>query len=781
MSGLAVSEGKAVVSESNFDNSNLVIQEPNNLDFYVIKRNNETEKFDQSKIERAIRKSLSASGEKNADTLSLNLSRCVCNVLSRTVVGPIRVEKIQDLVEQQLMAQGYFDVAKKYILFRDERRRKREDRPIPKEFKEKVEKNRHYFATPIQEFQFYDKYSRYIEEIGRRETWEETVSRGINFLRDAVRNNAATDLTEEEWREIEEGFLLMEAVPSMRLVQMAGPAAYRENLAIYNCSATSIDSLSKFSEILYILMQGTGVGFTVEAEYVDKLPRIRHQKKKSKIETLVVEDTTEGWCDALRAGLEAWFSGGDILFDTSKIRPQGSRLKIKGGSSSGPEPLLSLLDYTRNKILSRQGRHLSPLDCHDIVCKIGDIVQVGGVRRSALISISDLEDEEMRHAKDGQFWVHNKHRAMSNNSTAYEDKPTATEFLREWLSLADSGTGERGIFNRYAMYKNIPKRRKKRKFLGNPCNEVILRGTEGVGGGLCNLSIAVARENDTEESLLKKVKLAAYIGTIQSLLVNFNYVSSGWKDNAEEERLLGVDITGQVDCPILRPSYENRDKFLQRLKETVIETNKSLAERFGINQSVATTCIKPSGNSATLFGCSSGIHPRYARYYIRRVRVGSYTPMAKLLRDSGVPCFPEVGTSFETTSVLVFEFPVESPKNSIFRNDMTALQQLENWLSWRRNYTEHSVSCTIYVRDDEWLEVGNWVYNNWEYVSGLSFLPYDGGIYQLAPYEEITEEQYLERIENFTEIDYSKLYRYEVSDTTERSLDYACISGVCEL
>jgi|WetSurSiteA1Bulk_404760.scaffolds.fasta_scaffold00002_78 ribonucleoside-triphosphate reductase (thioredoxin) len=752
----------------------------------VTKRSGIKEVFNIKKIEKAIYRCLVSSGIKReiSKTVSVDLSKRASNiVLNSNGHAPVNIEKIQDIVEQQLMAAGQFDAAKQYILFREEKRKLRETKEVSQEIKDLVKNNKKYFETPIQEFQFYDKYAKYLEDKGRRETWEECVERVMGFLRSIVDKNVeeGSRLTENEWNELIDGMLKLEALPSMRVTQMSGPALDRCNLGGYNCSYRVIDSIESFSEALYLLMSGCGVGFSVESDYVYRLPRIKKQRTTLDNKKYVIPDTTEGWCDALKIGMSTWYCGKDINFDFSLIRPQGARLKTKSGRSSGPGPLKSLLEFTKAKILSRQGKRLSTIDCHDILAKIGDSVQVGGTRRSALISLSDLDDEEMRHAKDGQFWLHTPHRSTVNNSAVYEEKPTSLEFMKEWLSLANSGSGERGIFNRSAAIKCSPKRRKKDKFGMNPCGETILRGGDGNGGGLCNLSIIVARADDTLEDLKRKARLATIFGTVQSLMVDFNYVSEGWKNNAILERLLGVDINGQFDCKILRPGSENRAETFRILKEYIVDINKDLANRFGINQSAATTCIKPGGNSSVLLGCSSGLHPRYAPYYIRRVRAGAYTPIARLMMDSGVPFHPETGQDPENPSTLVFDFPIKSPEGAVCRNDITVMDQLEHWLLVKENYTEHSASCTIYINDDEWLEVGNWVYKNFDKIVGLSFLPYNGGVYDLAPYQEITEEEYNKLVSEFPELDFSKLGQYELEDTTERSLDFACVSGACEL
>lgn len=564
-------------------------------------------------------------------------------------------------------------------------------------------------------------------------------------------------------------------------------------IATGNCAYIELSSLKAFSELLYVLMQGTGCGFSVESEVIEQLPRIKRQKKRPATQH-VIPDTTEGWCDALYVGLNAWHLGCDIVFDYSQIRPQGAVLKTKGGRASGPEPLKRLLTFVRDKVLSRQGACLTTLDAHDIACFCGDIVQVGGVRRAAEISLSDLDDMDMRRAKDqsvlfgtqdGKYTPRNTQRFMANNSAVYTSKPSAVEFMEEWLSLAKSGTGERGIFNREGVNKQLPKRRKKGRFGPNPCGEIMLRSRQ-----FCNLSIAIARADDTVETLTNKVRLAAIFGTLQSTLTNFSYLSDEWKKNCEEERLLGVDITGQMDCQLLRPDMGygsdtdgnsvERQELLRQLRQVAIETNAELAAKLGIKQSAAVTCVKPSGNSSVLFNCSSGLHARFAPYYIRRVRVGAYGPIAKVLKDAGVPYQPEVGQSLDSATVLVFEFPVKSPEGAVTVDQLNAIDQLDNWLVLKRYYTEHNPSCTIYIAPDEWIEVGRWVYHNWDFIGGLSFLPKDGGAYDLAPHEAISREEYERRAAATPEIDYSKMARYEREDMTTSAQEYACVAGNCE-
>ena len=1091
----------------------------------IVKRSGKTAEFNSQKVHLAITKALV---EQNKAT---EISHIV-EEISTLVTEGMTVESVQDLIEIALMKEKLFDTAKSFILYRDKKTSLRQ-RASGRD-KDAFDQSAKYFGTPSQMYQFYSKYARWNPEQGRRETWEEAIGRVITFLKKSVPDV----ITPEEWDELHSSMRVMDALPAMRVLQMAGPTLDRCNMGVYNCAAVAIDSLHIFSEILYISMQGTGVAYSVEDEFVHKLPGIRRQKKSTP-KHFVVPDTTEGWADAILLGIKTWASGEDVTFDLSLIRAQGTVLKTKGGRSSGPLPLKGLLEFTKAKILSRQGSRLSSLDCHDICCKIGEIVHVGGVRRSALLALFDLDDEEMRLCKQGQFWNQNPQRFMSNNSAAYEQKPSSVEFLSMWSDLAKSGTGEPGIFNRQAFVNQLPKRRKKVKLLTNPCvtaetlvmtsngprridslvgeqfqalvngeefsstangafvtgikpvfklstdsgfevrateNHKILIATKsgrstfnhvwcelkdvkvgdnvvlhkhtnvewdgkgthdegwllgslvgdgnitksgtanldywgdtrqtmmshaaalvhktvkcrsdlggcdapkynrcriestGVGnlaaqyeihaskllsdviedtsssfqrgflqgwfdsdgsvqgnttkgvsirltsvnlaglktaqrmlarlgiiskiyqernpagakslpdgkgghklyechathdlviskdniqryeksigfvepkkaadlndlvssykrapykeqyvsavtsiipdgketvydctvpgpdafdangiyvhncaeiglrpdGGLCNLSIIVAREDDTPETLKKKARVAAIFGTIQSCLTNFGYVSPIWKKNADEERLLGVDITGQLDCRILRPGASGREELLQSLLALVRETNVEFARRLGINESVATTCVKPSGNSAQLLNCSSGIHPRYAPFYIRRFRAGRFDPLTQMMMDAGVPWFPETGQSRTECTVAVFEFPTKSPEGSITKDDISAVDMLENWLVWKKNYTEHTVSVTVSVGDNEWLQAGNWVYENWESVTGISFLPRDGGLYALAPYETCTEAEYDKRLKEFPVLDFSKLAYYESTDMTTGSQELACVAGNCE-
>jgi ribonucleoside-diphosphate reductase alpha chain len=521
---------------------------------------------------------------------------------------------------------------------------------------------------------------------------------------------------------------------------------------------------------------------------VEQLPQIRKQTG-AKLATHVIGDSKEGWCDALTHGIETWYAGKDVTFDPSQVRPAGSRLKTMGGKASGPEPLMSLLAFAREKILARQGRRLRAIDVHDIICKIGECVVAGGVRRTAMISLSDLDDTDMRDAKKGQFYMTDPHRSVANNSAVYEAKPTNTELMDEWVALMKSGSGERGIFNRGSLAATMPKRRvdyfKKVGFIGedgvvrgsigtNPCAEIILQSKQ-----FCNLSEVIARANDTEASLLRKARLAAILGTYQSTLTKFNYISEEWTDHCKAERLLGVSITGQWDSPVVR-----RPEVMRKVRDAAVKTNATYAKRFGVAASMAVTAVKPSGTVSQTFNCASGIHPRHAPYYLRRVRISSTDSLFKLMRDQGVPYYPEVGQSMESANTYVLEFPVKAPdhsKDARFKDSLSALEQLDYWKRVKENYTEHNPSATISVSADEWIAVVDWIQKNWDIVGGLSFLPRSEHVYRLAPYEEITKEEYESRMKRFPEIDFSQLVAYERQDETELKKELACAGGVCEI
>ncbi|MBU4479878.1 ribonucleoside-triphosphate reductase [Patescibacteria group bacterium] len=750
-----------------------------NTDFVrkVQKRNGTIVPFNLEKIAVAINKAMIASGEgseEEAHSLAHNVFMDLVKVakLHKTFIPTI--EGIQDSVETELILGDYVKTSKAYILYRKERAKLREQGiKVPEKVKKLTLEGKKYFRNPLAEFVYYRSYSKWIEKEGRRETWIETVDRYMDFMKE----NLGKKLKDAEYKRLREFILAQKSMPSMRLMWSAGLAARKTNVTGYNCSFIAPTKAKDFGEIMYISMCGGGVGFSVESHNVQKLPQITKQTGKKKV-IHIVADSKEGWADAFVLALETWFNGEDIDFDYSKLRPKGAKLKTMGGKSSGPEPLIELMSFTKRKVLKRQGKRLSNLDVHDIVCKIGEIVVSGGVRRTALISLSDLDDREMRSAKFGQFYLAEPQRMMANNSAIYNEKPSNLEFLDEWVALMKSNSGERGIFNRGSLFSQMPKRRwsvfeKDLDSSGvNPCGEIILKSKE-----FCNLSEVVARLEDTEKTLLEKAEVAAILGTYQATLTNFGYLSKGWKANCEEERLLGVSVTGQWDCKILK----NNPVLLQKLKNKVIKTNEIYAKRFGINQATATTCVKPSGTVSQLVDSSSGMHPRHSQYYIRRIRISSTDSLFKMIKDQGIPYYPEVGQNRETANTYVLEFPVKAPVKSVFKNDLTAIEQLEHWKMVKTNYTEHNPSVTISIGEDEWIETGNWVYKNWDIVGGLSFLPRSNAVYKMAPYEEIDKKTYEEMVKRFKDIDFSKIVTYEREDETEGSKELACTSGVCEL
>lgn len=742
----------------------------------VIKRDGEIVSFDLSKIKEAALKAMTAveeGTEKDAQMIADLVQNTLFKILEQDKKFVPNVEQLQDLVEETLILSNYSKTAKAYILYRKERADLRAlNLEVTKEIRKQYAESSKYFRNQLSEVVYYISYSRWIEEKGRRETWVETVQRFMDFMKENLKDK----LTKREYEDVHDAILNQDIVPSMRLFWSSGDAARDSNVTAYNCSFVAPTRFKDFGEIMYISMCGCGVGFSVEEKTVEQLPVIQEQTGK-KHPVYVVPDSKEGWADALVKGMEIWFAGEDIHFDFSQIRPQGARLKTMGGRASGPKPLIDLLDFTKEKILSRQGKKLSTLDVHDICCKIGEIVIAGGVRRSAMISLSDLNDMEMRNAKQGQFWNTDPHRVMANNSVVYENKPELVEFMEEWLALIKSGSGERGIFNRGGLQKQLPARRIKvsENYLDNmgtnPCGEILLRSRQ-----FCNLTSVVIRAEDDEESLTRKMKLATIVGTYQATLTKFKYLSSEWKKNCEEEALLGVSFTGYFDNKRVRDP-----KMLSKLRDESVKANKKYAARFGINDSTCVTCVKPSGNSSQLLDTASGMHPRYAQHYIRRVRISNTDPILKMLKDQGVPCNPEVGQTEDTATTFVLEFPVAAPKGSVFKDDLTAVELLEHWLMIKQNFTEHNPSATIYVGADEWVDVQKWVYDNWEEVGGLTFLQRSDHVYQLAPYEEIDKAKYTELKEAVKNVDFSKLVYYENTDKTTGAKELACVGGACEL
>ena len=629
--------------------------------------------------------------------------------------------------------------------------------------------------TLYQHFIFISRYSRWLESEKRRETWEETVDRYFTFF-DGHFADRGVKLNKGTREELRQAVLNLEVMPSMRSLMTAGDALRKDNTAGYNCSYVAVNKVRAFDEILYILMCGTGVGFSVERQYVEKLPTISEHFTQSDT-VIVVKDSKEGWAKAYRELVSLLIGGQIPKWDVSKIRPAGARLKTFGGRASGPRPLEDLFQFTVSTFKKAAGRKLTSIECHDIVCKIAEIVVVGGVRRSALISLSNLTDERMRDAKTGQWWIENPQRALANNSVAFKEKPEIGTFMEEWVSLYKSKSGERGIFNRQAAQKTVAKLGDRRdpshEFGTNPCSEIILRDKE-----FCNLSEVVVRADDTPESLKRKVRLAAILGTWQASLTYFPYLSSDWKNNCEEEALLGVSLTGILDNAIMRKQGTELEALLQSLRAEAVQVNAEWAKRIGINPAAAITCIKPSGTVSQLTDAASGIHARHSEYYIRTVRADRKDPMCQFMIDKGFPAEPCVMRPDHT---MVFSFPMKAV-GSVTRNDMTAIEHLELWLTYQRHWTEHKPSITVSVKEEEWMEVGAWVYKNFDDVSGVSFLPMDLGTYRQAPYQDCTKEEYENLLATLPkEIDWSELQKYETTDHTAGTQTFACAAGSCEL
>ncbi|MFZ5469738.1 MAG: ribonucleoside-triphosphate reductase [Myxococcota bacterium] len=645
-------------------------------------------------------------------------------------------------------------------------------RSAPESLQKLVADSRRHFPNPLAELIYYRTYSRWREELGRRETWTETVARYLAFMREHL----GTRLDDAEYALLQQAILSLEVMPSMRLLWSAGPGAHATHVSAYNCAYLAPTGVRDLAEVMYLLMCGAGVGFSVENRFVQQFPVVVPQTGRRR-PPHVVEDSKEGWANALLAGLDSWFSGEDLDFDLSKVRPAGARLRTMGGRASGPEPLRGLFALCRGKILAAQGRRLRSVELHDILCKIGEVVVVGGVRRSALISLSDLDDQELRDAKTGRFFLEHPERAMANNSAVYEERPSATRFMAEWLALAESGTGERGIFNRGSLNRQLPERRQA-GFAGhwksagtNPCGEIILRSKQ-----FCNLTEVVARPNDNAATLTHKIRLAALLGTYQSMLTRFPYLCSDWRQNCEEERLLGVSITGQWDCSALR-----HPETLRALREAAVDANRQAAARFGIEPAKAVTCVKPSGTVSLLVDSASGMHPRHAEYYLRRIRISAVDPLLRLLQDQRFPCLPEAGQVEGQATTYVLEFPVRAPPGAVVRSRLSALEQLEYWKRVKEHYTEHNPSVTVSVGADEWIATADWVFRHWEMVGGLSFLPRTDTVYQLSPLEEISRAEYERRVRSLPQVDYAQLVRHENDDYTVGAGALACLGGQCEV
>ena len=637
--------------------------------------------------------------------------------------------------------------------------------------------------TPYQQFIHKSRYARWLDDEQRREDWDETVSRYTNYMRNQVRGKHNYEITDTDMFDIEQAILSQEIMPSMRAMMTAGPALARDNICGYNCSYIPVDSPRSFDECMYILMCGTGVGFSVERENVDKLPIVSDTMNDT--DTVIkVGDSKPGWAKSLRELIALLYAGQIPKWDLSAIRPSGARLKTMGGRASGPKPLNDLFTFTVKLFKKAKGRRLFPIECHDLMCKVGEVVVVGGVRRSALISLSNLSDEQMRHAKTGEWYdepergiFRDGQRGLANNSVAYKGKPEIGTFMREWLALYDSKTGERGIFNRQAADVQVARngRRETGHMWGtNPCSEIILRPYQ-----FCNLSEVVVRESDTLDSLKRKVRLATILGTLQSTLTDFKYLRKVWKDNTEDERLLGVSLTGIMDHSVLSKSVDS-PRWLEEMRQVAVDTNKEYAERLGIPQSAAITCVKPSGTVSQLVDAASGIHARHNDYYIRTVRADNKDPLTQFLKEQGVYSEADV-TKPDTTTV--FSFAMRSPDAAVTRTDMSAVEQLELWKTYAIHWCEHKPSVTISVKEHEWMQVGSWIYDNFDVASGVSFLPHTDHSYQQAPYQDIEREEYLEWQERFGafKIDWDALSEYEKEDNTSGSRELACTADSCEV
>lgn len=619
------------------------------------------------------------------------------------------------------------------------------------------------------------RYCRFIDDKKRREHWPESVDRYMSFMNTQLIKKQGYAIPSELYSELHEAILTLEVMPSMRAVMTAGEALERDNTAGYNCSYLAVDDVKSFDEAMYILLCGTGVGFSVESKYVNKLPDVPAKMFNSDT-TISVSDSKAGWAKSLRQLIALLYSGEVPKWDVTKVRPAGARLKTFGGRASGPKPLIDLFEFVTNKFKGATGRKLTSLECHDIMCKIGDVVVVGGVRRSAMISLSDLSDDRMRHAKAGNWWEREGQRALANNSAAYNERPTVGEFMSEWLALYQSFSGERGIFSRQAAKSTVAKigrRDSNYEFGTNPCSEIILRPNQ-----FCNLTEVVARVGENEDSLERKVRLATILGTFQSCLTDFPYLRKIWQKNTEDERLLGVSITGILDCPLLNNIHDGGLSLrLEKLRNITIATNKEFADVLGIQQSAAITCVKPSGTVSQLVDSASGIHARHSDYYIRRVRNDTKDPLTAFLQGQGVPSEACVMKPLDTT---IFSYPTKAPDGCITRDELDSFTHLKLWLMYQRHWCEHKPSVTVYVKEADWPAVGAWVWEHFDEISGISFLPWDGGSYRQAPYEEIDEATYLKlKAEMPKTIDWESFI--ENDDNVEGAQMLACVAGVCEI
>lgn len=732
----------------------------------IVKRDGSIVPFNLGRVERAVQMCYGSLTEDPVVSVDTIVTSVANTVASKFVGETPSVEAVQDIVEMTLLGHGEFAAARHYIVYRENHARDRV--VVPADVQQAFAVAAEFFPTPLQQFMYFDKYARYNWELGRRETWVETVDRVVAYL--SKLSNYMLDL--DVYERIRAAILNMRVMPSMRLLACAGVAAERNSMSIYNCSYLPICDIDTFPEIMLISMAGCGVGFSVERQYVEQFPRILRQTGRKRPD-YVVDDSTEGWANALRYGLNTWFEGEDVDFDTSLVRDAGTPLLTKGGRASGPEPLRFVLDFCRSVVLSRQGSFLRTLDAHDMACAVGGAAVSGGVRRTAMISLFDFDDGDMRTCKDGARLDANPVRWNANNSAVWPDVIDQITLVDQMTEMYRNRRGEPGIFSRENANATRSPRRGPAEFGTNPCGEINLRPYQ-----FCNLSIAVAREDDTYESLMDKVEVATIIGTIQSMATHFPGLRKEWKENCERERLLGVDISGQQDCPYL---LDAPDEVLADFKKHAIEVNTRYARRLGIEPSAAITCNKPNGNSSQLLACSSGIHRRWADYYIRNVRVSPNTPIFRVLLAAGVPMDPENGQNRINATSWVIHFPVKSPDGAKNRHDYPAIEQCEYWLRNKLYWTEHNPSVTITYKPDELLGLMDWVWQHRDVIGGMAFLPADDAQYAQMPYEEITQEEYEKALADFPEIDFSLIYAYEQTDMTEAAQTLACMSGSCEI
>lgn len=747
----------------NLEKSNLTLPRQ------VQKRNGAVVAFDVNRIERAINSCFVNEGLEPMFSPSDVTQRVAQVLASKYVDVAPNVEQVQDVVEHTLLTLGEYEAAHAYIRYRDQRSSERGGRAVPDHVREAFERDKKHFATGAQQFMYYDKYAKFNWELGRRETWTETVDRTVDHLRWEVEQHRPGAVPDEMFARIHAAILEMRVAPSMRLLAMAGDAARRNSMALYNCSYLPVLDIQSFVEAMLISMAGCGVGFSVEREYVEQFPRIKRQTGVVR-PTHVIEDTTEGWADALRTGLETWWGGEDVDFDDSLVRPAGSVLKTKGGRASGPEPLTTMLSVIRHTVLTRQGSHIRTTDAHLMMCAVGEAAVQGGVRRTAMISLFDWDDHEMRNVKSGSnmnplLW-------NANNSAVWPEDITDIDIMQQMLDMAKAKSGEPGIFSRANALRTRPSRRKEARFGTNPCGEIILRPFE-----FCNLTQAISRPGDTEKDLFDKVELATVVGAIQSLSTRFPGLRPEWKQNCEEERLLGVDLTAQADCELLRDDTEEGANLRRRLSAWSVQVSNAWSYELGINAPVANSCNKPAGNSAEKYNASNGIHRRKAKFYLRRYTVGAHSPIFRVLRDAGAPMEPRYGSTAENATQWILSIPKASPEGAPIISDASAVDQCNFWLLNKLHWTEHNPSCTITYREDELIDLIKWVCEHKEQIGGLSFFPAQDAIYKQAPFEEITEAEYDRLSAEFPEVDYSLIYSYEIHDMTTAAQELACFSG----